>query len=139
MAKNEPNIKGAKAKGMNDYRISNAKKVNSKKFPNGYIYVLNIEGTDFYKFGVSQNPARRISDLSNATPFNILIIYAEQFNQVYEVETLIHNKIEDFYIKNEWFELSYLDALEAIFILNEIKPTSDINPYIKELQEIWQH
>lgn len=117
---------GKQATGFDDYRIANASKSNSKKFPNGYIYVIHIEDTDYYKFGVSQNLSRRLKDLRSATPFKLNLLYSCVFNDVYDIESTIHSKIREFYVKSEWFKMKK-DIVDSI-----IEELNSVN--IRELQ-----
>lgn len=113
--------KGERATNISDYRINNARVSNSKRFPNGCIYIINIEDTDYYKIGVSQNPNRRIRDLESSTPFNIYLIYCKFYEKVYEIEQYIHNKINSNYIKSEWFKLEFetvYDIMKELKIMN---------------------
>lgn len=105
--------------GNEAYRSQNARKTNIKKFKGKLlsIYVLNIVGTNYYKIGVSNKPNRRIRDLKSATPFNIDTLYCNEYEEAYELENEIHQKIRDSYIKSEWFELSPAQVAEVIFNL----------------------
>lgn len=123
-AVNQPNIKGTKAQGIDDYRIQNANKTNSKKFPNSSIYIIKIKDTDYYKIGVSQNYHRRIRDISNSMPFVVELLYIKNHDEAYKIETQIHKTIETKYIKSEWFQLSGDDYKSVLNILsNENRKT----------------
>lgn len=101
-----------------DYRVANARKVNSKKFPNGYLYALKTQGIDMVKIGVSQNPKRRVRDLRSAMPFDLDLIFISKFKNVYELEKIAHNKLSEYNLKGEWYAfctnkaLSILDGLK---------------------------
>jgi len=87
-----------------------AKTLISNKKPDT-IYVLNIEGTNIYKIGTSQNTQRRIKDLQASNPFIIDIILILKTNGAYELEQLIHEFIESKHIKNEWFKVTDIDLI----------------------------
>lgn len=108
------NKKGSKAILLNDYRIENAKKINSLKFPDSNIYILNIENTNLYKIGVSQNINRRLKDISNSMPFNVNLIFSLNVKNTYDLESKLHNMYSEFYIKNEWFELGINEIFNII-------------------------
>ena len=116
-----PNPKGSRASNMKDYRISNARDVNKKRFPNGCLYIIHLEGTDYYKIGVSQNPERRIRDLQSATPFNIISLYCEYYRGVYEIEECIHELIKENYVKSEWFKLEFEQVYDLLKKISEDK------------------
>jgi len=87
-----------------------AKRLISNKHPDT-IYVLNIEGTNIYKIGTSQNTQRRIKDIQSYNPFLIDIILIIKTKGAYELEQFIHDLIEDKHIKNEWFKIQDIDSV----------------------------
>jgi len=101
--------------------VENARKVNSKRFPNSSFYIFNIENTCYFKLGVSQNIERRFLDITNAMPFNTKIIKKIEIVKAYDFEEYIHNIFKDKFVQNEWFSLDFID----------------INTILKEL-ELWQ-
>lgn len=103
------------------YRSVNARKVNSKKKPNGYLYVLNIENTSHYKIGVSSNPKRRISDIRSSCPYNIDILFLEFYSHVYELEGMIHEELKNNEMRHEWFDLDSDKFKSLNTILKELK------------------
>jgi hypothetical protein len=87
--------------GKNSLRNLAAKKVNI-----GYIYLINIVGTDKCKIGVSTNPKRRLSDISNYIPFELKVLAINKIKNPYVFEQEIINTYKNKLIKNEWFELT---------------------------------
>jgi hypothetical protein len=87
-----------------------AKILISNKIPDT-IYILNIEGTNIYKIGTSQNVNRRIKDICASNPFHIDIIHIQKVKFAYEVEQSIHNEIDNCHIKNEWFKIKDIDKI----------------------------
>jgi hypothetical protein len=108
-----------KSNSINDYRIRNASKTN--KIKHGHkqlsIYVINLQGTDFYKIGVSQSPKRRIKDLASASPFLVDILYLNTHENAFDLEVEIHHGIKSKYVRHEWFRLSPLEVSDIIFKL----------------------
>lgn len=98
---------------VEDYRQQNARKVNSNKNPDGYIYILQIEEFDLYKIGVSQNVKRRIKDIRSNNPFYCKLIYVGSFYDVYEIEKQIHELFSINKFKGEWFK-SYKDDIKDL-------------------------
>lgn len=118
------NPKGSRAKTLNDYRASNAKKTNQKKFGEiSYIYIINIEGTEYYKIGVSNNPDRRIKDIEASMPFVINILILIKIINSYEVEEKVHNELENHFVKREWFKLSRKKVNDALKLINKYGKT----------------
>jgi hypothetical protein len=94
----------------------NAKSITNTKAPNT-VYVLNIQGTDLFKIGTSQNVNRRITDITCCNPFIIDVVHIKKTEFAYEIEQYIHNLIDDRHVKNEWFKLKDIDKI--IDIINE--------------------
>ena len=87
-----------------------AKLLISKKAPNS-IYVLNIEGTNIYKIGTSQNTNRRIKDICASIPFHVDIIHVQKVMFAYELEQSIHEQIDHLHVKNEWFKIKDINRI----------------------------
>lgn len=77
----------------------------------GYIYLLECEGK--YKIGFSKDVDRRIKELSN-NPFKINLVAKSKFlENAYELEQIIHEKLIDYRINGEWYNLNQ-EVLEDI-------------------------
>ena len=111
---------------FNHYRVENARKSNSKRFPNGCLYIIGIEGTDYYKIGVSQNVDRRLRDLESSTPFTLNLLYCEYYLNVYDIESHMHQMLKDFYVKSEWFDID-IDVIISIISGLQNKKIDNIN------------
>ena len=103
------NPAGSRANNMDDYRVINAKNINKLRFPNSSFYILQINNTDFYKLGCSQNISRRHRDIESSMPFVVNIIFVMKINRSYDFEHEVHQTYKDKYIKSEWFTLTELD------------------------------
>ena len=90
-----------------------AKSLISHKAPDT-IYIINIEGTNLYKIGTSQNVNRRIKDISAASPFQIDIIHVQKVLFAYELEQSIHKQIDHLHVKNEWFKIKDINKIIEI-------------------------
>jgi SMC interacting uncharacterized protein involved in chromosome segregation len=93
----------------------NAQSTNlvSKKIPDT-IYVLNINGSNLYKIGVSQNIKRRINDIRASMPFSIDLIIAKKSLFAFDLEQKIHQHYKDYHVKNEWFKITNTKELLAM-------------------------
>ncbi len=96
------------------YRSKNARKVNSNKKPNGFLYIIEIEEHNLYKVGVSADIKRRIKDIRSHVPFYCKVIYLGWFYDVYELEEQIHKHLSINKFKGEWFQCYNEDILELI-------------------------
>lgn len=94
-------------------RTENARMVNKKKFPDGYIYVIRFGKTDLFKIGVSQNPKRRLKDLNAISPEPIGVLGIYKFKNVYEMEECVHDNFEEFRHRKEWFKFD-LDFAKSV-------------------------
>ena len=103
-----------------EYRVSNARKTNSKRYPDGFIYILKLKGFDLYKIGVSNKPKRRIRDIKNVLPFESNIVFCKRYIDVYSLEKQLH----DLYIENkarkEWFYIYNEDVTEVLSMLTNL-------------------
>jgi hypothetical protein len=91
-------------------------KTNKQKFPNGYIYFINIKGTNFYKLGVSQNIKRRLYDISASMPFDLDILSIHYFKDVYDIESEYKIKLSAFIQKGEWMKINNISTVKNIMI-----------------------
>jgi len=102
------------------YRADNARKVNENKNPNGFLYIIKLEGQSIHKVGVSQKPKRRLQDISANNPYNIEVLFMKYFEGVYELEKIILDQYNLNKIKGEWFN-AYDECIKnTIGILNKI-------------------
>jgi hypothetical protein len=103
---------------------------NRRKKPNGYIYFIKGENTNFYKLGVSENPKRRICDIDSYLPFNLEILSLHYFKNIYDIEDFISLKIDKYKIRREWYNLTIEQAKDLMIELHNLnikKDASDKN------------
>lgn len=114
-------VLGAEVVNKESYRCDNARKVNAKKKPHGYIYILAIKEFDLYKIGVSANPNRRIKDIRAVLPFESDLIFCEKFLEVYTIEEEIHELFKLNKFKKEWYQVYPKDIESLQLYLKELK------------------
>ena len=88
--------------------------VNAQKTDEGYIYFLYCHELSIVKIGVTTNPKRRIRDIQGALPFESKVIKMYFVKNPYDVETQLHERYKDFYLKSEWLVLN-LEQLQKLF------------------------
>ena len=93
--------------------VSNARKVNSKAIPDGFLYFIKLKGFDIYKIGVTSNLKRRLYDIDSNSPFGVKLIDSFFFKNVYEMEEMIHDNLKGNNVRKEWFKLDS-DYLKVI-------------------------
>lgn len=82
-----------------------------------HIYVLRCG--DFYKIGVSHDPAKRIRALQTANPHEIEIVVVIELAHILHnlpVEQSLHLHFKQYRHRNEWFKLPP-DALEKLIYI----------------------
>ncbi len=77
-----------------------------------YVYLLNIQGTDFYKIGFSNNPKKRVATFQTSSPLKITIVSAYKTKMYSKIETILHRlnkskKVDELEgnLMGEWFKL----------------------------------
>lgn len=114
-------------KGQTELMVSNARKVNSKARPDGFIYFIKLKGFDIYKIGVTSNLKRRLYDIDSNSPFGVKLIDSFFFKNVYEMEEMIHDNLKENNVRKEWFKLD-LDYLKVI--INQVSELSKEGYYL---------
>ena len=98
---------------LRNYKNSNgARAANKNRFPNGYIYIVKLKGYDLYKIGVSNKPKRRIQDIDSYSPFGIHVVGVYYFTNVYEMEEMIHENLNVYLKRKEWFKIDEITMIE---------------------------
>lgn len=89
--------------------------MKGKKRKGLWIYLIQVEGTDFTKIGFSENPKKRLSDLQTANPhkLNMIAMY-QSVNHKTEVklaERFLHKKFKGYNVRGEWFSCVNVDVV----------------------------
>lgn len=99
---------------------------NKKRYPDGFIYLIKIHNQDIYKLGVSNNPKRRICDIDSYLPFDLEILSIHYFENVYDIESLISDKMKGFSLRREWYKMPIEKAKEIMIELHNLSVIKDI-------------
>lgn len=84
-----------------------------------YVYLVNMENTDFYKIGFTKNsPEKRVKNLQTGNPKNINLVDSYRSNIAQNIETALHNFLrhkkidshEGVKLMGEWFLLDREDV-----------------------------
>jgi len=70
----------------------------------GYIYLLHLQGFDFYKIGISQNVPSRKKSIQTLVPFDINTVKAIRIEGYRDIEKQIHEELKEYRYKGEWFK-----------------------------------
>lgn len=74
-----------------------------KRSLQGYVYLL--KGGDYCKIGRSNNPDRRLEEISPQLPFSVELICMVATNDMYKLEARLHQRYADKRANGEWFRL----------------------------------
>jgi hypothetical protein len=76
------------------------------KDTDAYVYMINIQNTNYYKIGVSINPQQRLKAIENGSPFNTYIRAMYYTDFAFAHESYLHSLFKHKRVKNEWFVLN---------------------------------
>ncbi len=80
----------------------------------GYVYLIFAEGTSRYKIGRSKTPINRTADIQKQSPYNLrLVTYFYTLDCIAD-EKHLHDKLKDYRVFGEWFELTGNTSIEDI-------------------------
>lgn len=99
---------------------SSITQANKKRFPDGYIYLIKIDGQPLYKIGVSRNVKRRIQDISSYLPYDLQILSIHYFKDVYDLEESLSKEYKQFIERKEWYRFTVEQAKEIMIKLHNL-------------------
>lgn len=78
-----------------------------------HIYIIQQQGSRLFKFGVSNNPKRRLQTLQTGNPqqLGLLVAFPCQGISAYAAEATIHRYLGPEHVKGEWFRIESDDRL----------------------------
>lgn len=84
----------------------------------GYVYILNIYGTDYYKIGITRNPnvQCRISQIQTGNPFEVIPVDVRRLANYREAETYLHTVFSNYKVRGEWFYIGEAELLNQFEI-----------------------
>lgn len=85
----------------------------------GCLYILHADGTALYKIGISKNFTRRFRDICAESPLPIRVVKFAKMDNPHLVESYLHNNFSNKRFKNDWFQLSDNELLEAINFIDK--------------------
>lgn len=81
----------------------------------GYVYCINIEGTDDRKIGITDNlVVERLKQLQVGNPYTLLTDFILECDNPNKIETILHNALKDRSLRGEWFKLSMDELITYI-------------------------
>tara|TARA_R110000850_G_C9656515_1_gene435048 strand:- start:73 stop:543 length:471 start_codon:yes stop_codon:yes gene_type:complete len=88
----------------------------------GWIYVIKDLDNNEIKIGVTQkeSPRNRLSQYTSHK-MNIELLFIDNIEDCFELENEIHILFENRRVKGDWFDLTKVDVLKIIYIINQHK------------------
>lgn len=88
----------------------NKKQLEIKTEKEGYVYLIQIEGRDYYKIGyTNKTPYDRLGNLQQSTPDKLFLVDYFKTKHKMKLEKMMHEKFKEKRIVKEWFGLSQED------------------------------
>jgi hypothetical protein len=90
---------------------------NKKINENDNLYIINVENTNLYKIGVSNDVKKRLIGIQTGNPFKCVIYKIYPSKYAYRAEAYLQNKFKNKNTNGEWFSLDYYDIMEIDTIM----------------------
>lgn len=85
----------------------------------GYVYLLNVVGTSFYKVGItSGDPNDRLRTLQTGNANELRLVEARYQENPQSVEQSIHQYLAEYRVRGEWFETELALIHDAYTAMN---------------------
>jgi predicted GIY-YIG superfamily endonuclease len=101
-----------------------------------FVYLINAEGTNKYKIGVSKNTKLRLKALQTGSSERLTLIKEFKTNFGYKLEGALHRNYASKQVAGEWFELSldevakFLDICQVLE--NNFQFLLEKNTYVQD-------
>ena len=91
--------------------LENFRREQAEPTSQGQVYLIHMEGTMFYKIGMSLDPHTRLRTLQTGNPRTLQILTAQAVQDMRSAETSLHRQFEAQRVPNlnarEWFEFGH--------------------------------
>lgn len=79
-----------------------------------FIYILNAQGTDLYKIGITtRTTTKRIKNLQTGNPNSIVEVYKHEHERANVIERCLHRHYRHLQSKGEWFLFDQISIEEV--------------------------
>lgn len=100
--------------------LENVRREQAEPHSQGYIYLIHMDNTTFYKIGMSLEPVIRLRTLQTGNPSSLEIINTQIVADMRNSEIALHRRFEAHRVPNarvrEWFDLDgVIDEVEMAF------------------------
>lgn len=88
--------------------LENIRREQTEPHSRGEVYLIHMEGTTFYKIGMSLDPQIRLRTLQTGNPYPLQILHTQAVQDMRSAETSLHRQFEAQRVLNlnarEWFD-----------------------------------
>lgn len=100
--------------------LENIRREHAEPHSQGYIYLIHMDNTNFYKIGMSLDPAIRLRTLQTGNPHPLYLINTQTVQDMRSAELNFHRLFETHRVPNahvrEWFDLGgVIDEVKKAF------------------------
>ena len=92
-----------------EVELENIRREQTDPHSEGYVYLIRMEGTTFYKIGMSLDPEIRLQTLQTGNPYRLDLVNRRAVRDMRGAETGLHGRFERKRVPNvhvrEWFNL----------------------------------
>lgn len=89
--------------------LENLRRELTEPHSQGYVYLIHMENTTFYKIGMSLDPEIRLRTLQTGNPLPLYLLNTQAVQDMRSTELDLHRRFEDHRVPNlnvrEWFDL----------------------------------
>ena len=89
--------------------LDNIRREQTEPHSEGYVYLIRMENTTFYKIGMSLDPEIRLRTLQTGNPHQLILINRQDVRDMRSAEMHLHRRFERRRVPNvyvrEWFDL----------------------------------
>ncbi|KAL8660624.1 MAG: hypothetical protein Q9202_006369 [Teloschistes flavicans] len=100
--------------------LANLRKEQAEPSSNGFVYLIHMNGTTFYKIGMSLDPPTRLGTLQTGNPYLLALRRTQAVSDMRNAESGLHQQFEAHRMLNtnamEWFDFNDgTDLVESAF------------------------
>ncbi len=99
--------------------LENIRREQAEPHSQGYVYLIHMRTTTFYKIGMSHDPVTRLQTLQTGNPRALYLINVKAVQDMRSAEMALHRRFETHRVPDvhtrEWFDLNDEDEVQLAF------------------------
>ena len=99
-----------------------------------YIYLIQSLENSYYKIGISNNPKRRIKELSTGNPSQLKLVETYQSEHAEKIERTLQRRYSYLRKEGEWFDMGISNEVS---FLNECKQIEEILNLLEKNKDVF--